>query len=137
MLNPERKSLLDKFTKAVKAIIYDANRMRQLAPMLDTRDGSIKAVVSILGAIEQKRQIPPDIKTLLGINAYVLMVDMLQEIHGQKPDNQAVSQTILALVKALSQKAQGQTQQPMQPQQPAPQQIPSQRQAGLINGAMA
>lgn len=52
MLNPERKSLLDKYTKAVKAIVYDANRMRQLAPMLDTRDGSIKAVMSILGAIE-------------------------------------------------------------------------------------
>jgi hypothetical protein len=130
MLNPERKSLLNKYTKAVKAIVYDANRMRQLAPMLDTRDGSIKAVMSILGAIEQTKPIPPDIKTLLGINTYILMVDLLQEIHGQKPDNQAVSQTILALVKTLSQKAQVQPQQPIQLQ-------PAQRPAGLINGAMA
>jgi hypothetical protein len=120
MLNPERKTLLDKFTKAVKAIIYNAGRMRQLAPMLDTRDGSVKAVASILGTIEQKKQIPPEIKTLLAINTYVLMVDMLQEIQGQKPDNQAVSQTMIAIMKEFSPQKQ-----PMQPAQPA----------GLMSGA--
>lgn len=120
MLNPERKSLLDKFTKAVKAVIYNADRMRQLAPMLDTRDGSIKAVASVIGTIEQKKQIPPEIKTLLAINTYVLMVDMLQEIQGQKPDNQAVSQTMIAIMKEFS-----------PPKQP----IPAAQPAGLINGA--
>jgi hypothetical protein len=125
-MNPERKTLLSKYTTAVKHIIYDAGRMRELAPMLDTRDGAVKAVIAIFGAIEQKRQIPPDIKTLLGINAYILMVDMLQEIHGQKPDNQAVSQTILAIVKALS-----------QPKQSPAQGQPMQQPTGLINGATA
>ena len=124
MLNSDRKSQLSKYTQAVKAIIYNADRMRQLAPMLDTRDGAVKAVLAILGAIEQKKPIPADIKTLLGINAYILMVDMLQEIHGQKPDNKAVSQTILAIIKTVAQPKQS-------IQQPTPQP------AGLINGATA
>lgn len=98
--------------------------------MLDTRDGSVKAVISILGVIEQKKPIPPEIKTLLGINAYVLMVDMLQEIHNQKPRNQAVSQTILAIIKALAAPKQAPSAQPMQ----QPTQQPS---MGLINGVAA
>lgn len=125
MLNPERKSQLDKYTKAVKAIIYDANRMRQLMPMLDTRDGAVKAVSAIIGAIEQKSAVPVDIKTLLAVNAYVLMVDMAQEIYGEKPDMAMVSQTLMAVVKSVAptKQTEPQMQQPAQP--------------GLMSGATA
>lgn len=118
MMNPEKKSQLAKYTTAVKHIIYDADRMRQLGDMMDTRDGAIKAVMTVLGVIEQKKQIPPEIKTLLAINTYVLMVDMLQEIHQQKPQKQAVVATIAAIIKAVMQGAQPQQQMP-QPQPPA------------------
>lgn len=125
MLNPERKSQLDKYTEAVKAIIYDANRMRELMPMLDTRDGAVKAVSAVIGVIEQKAAIPADIKTLLAVNAYVLMVDMAQEIYGEKPDMAMVSQTLMAVVKSVSQPKQTEPQM----QQPA--------QQGLMSGATA
>ena len=123
MLNPDRKIQLAKYTKAVKVIIYDANRMRELMPMLDTRDGAVKAVSAVIGVIEQKSAIPADIKTLLAVNTYVLMVDLAQEIYGQKPDMAMVSQTLMAVVKSVS-----------QPKQPA---APMQQPQGLINGAAA
>ena len=128
MSNPERKSLLNKYIKAVQAIIYDAGRMRQLAPMLDTRDGSVKAVASILGVIEQKKPIPSDVKSLLAVNAYILMVDMLQEVQGQKPDVQIVHQTILAILKQFA---------PTNQTQGVPTMPAAQPSAGLINGVAA
>lgn len=128
MLSPERKEVLSKYTKAVKAIIYDADRMRELAPLMDTRDGAVKAVTAIISTIEQKKAIPPEIKSLLAINTYILLVDMLQEIHGQKPDNQMVGQTILAIIKAMAQ--------PKQSPQAVPRAQPMQP-AGIIGGATA
>lgn len=131
MQNPDKKSLLNKFIKAVEDIIEDAGRMSQLAPLLDTRDGAVQAVGTVLGTIEQRAPIPPEIKSLLAARTYFLMVDMLQEAHEQKPDIQAVHQTLLAIMKAFAPNKQ--TAQAV----PQPGQQPAQQPAGLINGAAA
>ena len=119
MIQPQAKESLKKYTTAAKHIIYDANRMREFAKMMDTRDGAVKAVQSIMALMEQTKPIPDNIEPLLGVNIYIIMVDMMQEIHQQAPDKQAVAQTMMAIIKAVAKQP---VQQPVQPatQQPQP-----------------
>lgn len=121
MLQPERKSLLAKYTKAVQHIVYDAGRMKELAPMLNTRDGAVKAVMAVLGVIDQRKPIPQDIKTLLAINTYIIMVDLLKDVYQKNPERDAVGKTIMAIIKAVA-----------APKQPQPAQAMPQM-GGLIN----
>ena len=123
-LDPQRKQLLAKYTKAAKAIIYNADRMKQIAPMLDTRDGAVKAVSTVISTIEQKKPVPQEIKIYLGINIYIMIVDLIQDAYGKKPDKKAVMLTGLEIVKSLA-----------APKQATPQtQQTSMPQAGLIGG---
>ena len=123
MIQPQVKETLKKYTTAAKHVIFDAKRMSQFAQMMDTRDGAVKAVQTVMGVIEQTKPIPPDVKTLLAVNIYVIMVDVLQEVHQQAPDKQMVAQTLLAIIKAVAGQKQAQPTQ----QAPAP--------MGLIGGA--
>lgn len=100
MMDPQKKSRLMKFTTAAKHIIFDAGRMKQFLPMLDTGAGAIKAVQTVIGVIETKYPVPKDIAPLLAVNVYMLLVDMAQEIMGVKPDKQTVMQTAGAVMKA-------------------------------------
>lgn len=85
-MDPQKKGALAQFTTAAKAIIYDAGRMQQFLPMMDTKDGAIKAVQSIVSVIEQRKPVPPGVAPLLAVNSYMLLVDMAREITGQEPD---------------------------------------------------
>lgn len=100
MMDSQKKSRLMKFTTAAKYVIFDAARMRQFLPMLDTGDGAIKAVQTVIGAIELKYPVPRDIAPLLAMNIYMLLVDMAQEIAGVKPDKRVVIQVAGAVMKA-------------------------------------
>lgn len=101
MMDQQKKSRLLNFTTAAKHIIFDAGRMKQFLPMLDTGAGAIKAVQTVIGAIETKYPVPKDIAPLLAMNIYMLMVDMAQEIIGVKPDKQTVIQVAGAVMKAV------------------------------------
>lgn len=125
MIQPQAKQTLKKYTTAAKHVIFDAKRMSQFAKMMDTRDGSVKAVQTVMAVIENTKPIPPDIRTLLGVNIYIIMVDLLQEVHQQAPDKQTVAQTLMAIIKAIAE--------PAQQAQPA-QQPPAQPPMGLIGG---
>lgn len=85
-MDPQRKQTLTSFTTAAKAVIYNTKRMQGLLPMMSTPDGAIQAVQTIVGAIEQKKPVPPDIAPLLGVNIYMLMVDMAHKVTGENPD---------------------------------------------------
>lgn len=102
-LDPQVKGELDKFTTAVKAIIYNPDRMKQFLPMLNSANGAIQAVHVIISAIEQKKPIPPQVVPLLGVNAYMLMVDMAQEITGNTPDPAIIKNVIAKIVQSIGQ----------------------------------
>lgn len=121
MMDPQRKGALMQFTTAAKSIIFDANRMRQFLPMMDTKSGAIQAVQAVIGVIEQKKPVPANIAPLLGVNVYMLMVDMAREITGMEPDPEIVKGVVGEILAAMTQ-AYGQkrppAQAPQQPQQP-------------------
>lgn len=130
-LNPQTKSQLALFTTAAKHIIFNADRMEQFMQMMDTQDGAIKAVQTVLSAIERKKPVPADVAPLLAVNIYLLMVDMAQEAVGQKPNIAIVKKVIYAILQTVSQShPKGQA------VQPAPQATPA-RPRGLINQGVA
>ena len=108
-MDPQRKSALMQFTTAAKFIIFDANRMRQFLPMMDTKTGAIQAVQTVIGVIDQKKPVPDNIRPLLAVNVYMLMVDIAQEATGAKPDPEIVKGVIVELLQTMIQK-------PAQPQ---------------------
>lgn len=115
-MDPQKKSALMQYTTAVKAIIYDAGRMKEMLPMLDTRGGAIKAVQAVVSVVEQKKPIPPSVAPLLAVNTYMLLVDMAREITGQDPDP-AIVKGVTDELLATMQQSHGQPQAPQQPQQ--------------------
>lgn len=136
-MDPNKKSRLMLLTTAAKHIIFNAERMEKFLPMLNTRDGAIKAVQAVIGVIDRKQPVPPDVAPLLGVNIYMLMVDMAQEVVGQKPDVKIVRNVIQAILQTVAKteplqsdikRDRTQPQQPAQQQQPQPAQQP----AGLM-----
>lgn len=121
-MDPKKKSVLMQFTTAVKAVIYDAKRMADMLPMLDTKAGAIQAVQAVLSAIERKKPIPPGIVPLLAVNTYMLMVDMAREITGQEPDPAIVNGVTQELLATMEQSygQQAQTEQQGQTAGPPP-----------------
>ena len=122
-LDPQAKDSLMRFSMIAKKIIYDATRMQRFMKMLGTKQGSLVAVQTVLGAIEKQRPIPPNIAPLLGVNVYMLMVDVAQESTGHQPDagiiKEVMGMILQTVQKSYSQpKPQQQAQQPMQQPQP-------------------
>lgn len=119
MMDPKRKGALMQLTTAAKAIIFDAKRMSQMLPMMETKTGAIQAVQAVIGAIEQKKPVPPDIAPLLAVNTYMLMVDLAKDATGMKPDPEIVKRVVGELLATMGRAYGGQK--PEQPQaQPAP-----------------
>ena len=115
-MDPQRKGALMQFTTAAKSIIFNADRMRQFLPMMDTKSGAIQAVQAVIGAIEQKKPVPADIAPLLGVNVYMLMVDLAKDATGMAPDP-AIVQGVVGEILATMKRAYSQKQ-PAQPAQP-------------------
>ncbi len=136
-MEKQKMGLLMKFTTAAKAVIFDADRMRELLPMMDSKAGALQAVQAVVGAIEQKKPIPPDIKPLLGANAYMLMVDLARDITGAQPDPEIIKDVVGQILITMSQGGQPQGQMVAQGQ---PQGMPpqgAQPPQGIMQKAMA
>ena len=126
-----KNDLLEEFTALAKSVIYPKDNMEKFMSMLGTPEGAVIAVHTVLGAIEQAKHIPPQIAKRLGVNAYLIMVGMAQELTGKKADpgiTKKVTGTILSEVHKTHgpQAASG-------ARQPAP---PTKRPMGIINGGM-
>ena len=138
MLPPQKKNQLLRLTMAAQSIIYNAGRFAKLLKMMNTKIGAIQAVKTIIGAIELKQKIPPDLALLLGINIYTELVAMAQDTTGLKADTKIVQGVMTAIVHDTLQShgpsAQQQpAQQPQAQPQAQPQPTPQARQPGLIN----
>lgn len=129
-MNPQMQGDLLKFTNAAKAVIYDAGRLKQLIPLLDSKDGAIQAVHAVMSVIEQKKPIPPSIAPLLGVNAYMLMVDMAHNITGLSPDPEIIKAVVGEIVTTVQQSHAEQGESPQQEQAEPPQQEMQEQQAG-------
>lgn len=95
------KDTLSKFIVAIKAFVYDKKRAGDILDMIETQPGAINAVNAVIHAIEQKVQIPPDVKPLVAANAYLIMVDMAMQVTGDKPDKAVMKQTMAAIVSGV------------------------------------
>lgn len=73
------QDLLTKYTLLAKHVIYDPKRMAVLANMLNTPDGAVLAVKTVMGAIEQAKPIPPQLAKSLAVNCYLIMVEVMQD----------------------------------------------------------
>lgn len=133
-MQPQSKDRLMRFTLAAKAIIFNAARFKQLLKLMNTKPGAIQAVQSVMGGIEQKQKVPPDIAILLAVNIYLLMVDMAQDVTGMKADKTIVQGVVMALMQTTLQSHKPQQSEPQPVQQAAPQPAPQAAPpAGLIN----
>lgn len=131
-MNP-KQDLLTKFSALAKSVIYDADRMRKFMGMLGTPDGAVIAVQTVLGAIEQAKPIPPEIAKSLGVNAYLLMVDMAQEITGKQASPDIMKKVIGLILDGVT-KTHGQ---PAQPEQQGQQEQPMQQAAAPAGGILS
>lgn len=100
-MNPQDKTLLEKYTQVAKKIIYEPNRMGKFMKMLGSKEGALTAVQTVVAAIEKIKPVPPQIAPLLGVNAYMLMVDIAQEVTQAKPDPAIIKEVIGTIVSAV------------------------------------
>ncbi|MES3041790.1 MAG: hypothetical protein V4730_11665 [Pseudomonadota bacterium] len=114
-MTPKTKDRLSRFTLIAKAIIYDSNRMQQFLQMMSTKDGAITAVKSVMGAIDSKKPIPADVAPLLGVNVYMLLVDVAQDVTGRKPNPEIIRDVIWKIMNLVKPAEQEQPQPAAQP----------------------
>lgn len=86
MIGDADKGLLTKYTTVAKKIIYNPERMRSFMKMLDSKEGALQAVQTVVAAIDKLKPVPPQLMPLLGVNCYLLMVDVAQEVTSFEPD---------------------------------------------------
>lgn len=107
--------LLPKYILAAKAIIYDAKRAAPLLGMLTTKTGAVNAVHAVMSVIEKAKPIPADISQKLAVSILMLLLDIAQQVTGEKVPPELVKQVTQALQSEVAK------QKPIQPvQQPMP-----------------
>lgn len=132
-MDPQKKSRLAAYTQLAQAIIFNKDRAKALISMASSPDGVMNAVKTVIAGIEQKKPVPPDLAPLLAVNIYMVLTDLAREVSGQKPNPQAVLQTIKQLMVGFGKAYNGK---PKQPAQPPQQQQPQQPNGLLAQGAM-
>ena len=134
MQHPQQ-DLLTKFTTLAKTVIYNEDRMRKFMGMLGTPEGAVIAVQTVIGAIEQAKPVPPEIVKSLGVNVYLLLVDMAQEITDKKASPEIMKKVISMILDGIS-KSHGPQQAPQNMPQQTTMQPAQQQPQGIINQAV-
>lgn len=98
-----QNDLLTKFTALAKNIIYNADRMKKFMGMMGTPEGAVIAVHTVLGTIEQAKPVPPEIAKNLGVNAYLIMVDMAQNVTGKQASPDVMKKVIGTILTEVNQ----------------------------------
>ena len=129
-MNPQDTQLLTKLTLAVKKIVYDPQRFKTFLGMLGSKEGAITAVHTILALIQHEVQVPPALLPQLGVNAYLIMVEVAEHVTGHKADPHIVHDVVQMVM-------QGAASQPDQGASPNPAQTPNQPiGSGIIGNQM-
>ena len=121
------QDILNRFTMAAKAVIYNPDRAKGLLKLIETKPGAITAVHTIIQAISIKKPVPPEIAAMLSVNIYMMLGALAQDATGIEAD----PATMQGVMKQLVQEAK---QQP-QPTSPQIKSAPP-AQGGLIANAM-
>jgi hypothetical protein len=100
-MNPQIKDRLVKLTSAAKAVIYEPKRMMAFLQLMGTKEGALTAVRTVMAAIENKTQIDAPVKPLLGVNIYMVMVDVAQEVLQKKPSARVIKEVVDMILKDL------------------------------------
>lgn len=116
-MTPEVKNQLMKLTMAAKAVIYEPTRLQELLRLLATKEGAVTAAKTVVGAVESRMAVPPKLAAMLAVNAYMLLVDVAQEVTKKKPSPQVIKEVIGMIVSDLM----GQAKAPAAPGAPAAQ----------------
>lgn len=90
------------YTKIAQKAIYNPQRMTSLMGMLDSPEGAVQAVLSVVAGIDKLKPIPPEIMPQVAINAYMIMVDVAQEATGLKPDPKLMVEVTRKIVDAVT-----------------------------------
>ncbi len=132
-MDPQDKSQLTAFTQMAQKIIYDTERMKQFMKMLGSKEGALVAVQTVIGVIERNRPVPPQLAPLLGMNVYMLMVALAQDVTGKKADAKIMREVVNAILTATVKSHQSKPPVPPVPQAPpAPQQVQPPAPQGLM-----
>lgn len=100
-IDPQVKDTLSKYTMVAKKIIYNPERMMKFMKMLGTKDGAINAVHTVVAAIDKLKPIPPQVVPLLGVNVYMLMVDVAQAATGHPPSPDIIKEVVGLILSEL------------------------------------
>jgi hypothetical protein len=90
------------YTKIAQKAIYNPQRMTSLMGMLDSPEGAVQAVLSVVAGIDKLKPIPPEIMPQVAINAYMIMVDVAQEATGLKPDPKLMVEVTKQIIATIS-----------------------------------
>lgn len=108
-----------KYVQLAKQAIFDKQLAPQLAKMMQTTQGAVIAVKTVLGAMQQGAQVPAEIGVRLAPVIYLLIVDMLKDATNQRPDPAVMRKVMAMVTQAVTvayKKASSQTQPQQQPQ---------------------
>jgi hypothetical protein len=96
-MTPQDKLALTRFSMMAKHIIYDTQRFKHFLNLLGSQAGAIHAVHLVLAIIEKTKPIPLSIVHQLGVNAYLLMVEVAEKVTGHQADPGIVHSVIQTL----------------------------------------
>lgn len=137
-MTPQDQQLLKKLTMAIKKIVYDPSRFKSFLKMLGTKDGAIVAVHTVVAVLQKSTQVPPQLVAQLGVNAYLIMVDVAQEVTGHKADPKIVHDVIQQIMsESANQSGPNAQNQPQPNSLPAQSNVPPQGIIGQQMGAAA
>lgn len=124
---------LAKLTMIAKKVIYHPQRMESFLKMLRTKEGAVQAAMAVVAAVDKLSPVPPQVVPQLAVTAYMLIVDVAQEVTGAKPDSKIMSAVLHMVLEAATQASGSNVVEraqaagaPMQQQQAAPRPAPQQ-----------
>lgn len=95
------KSLLTKYTQVAKKIIYNPERVKVLAKMMDHPEGLPQVVLTVMGGIEHLKPVPPNIRPMLAANITMVVLDLAQEVTGQQFGPDVVMKAVVESIKTV------------------------------------
>lgn len=119
---------LELYIKIAKKVIYNKDRIKHFAKMLSSEEGAVTAAQTVVAAIDKVKPVPPELVAMLAVNSYLLIVDVMQEATGVKPDNNVMKKVVVAIMSAMQGAAQPQPQE--QAPAPAPDNVVARMQGG-------
>lgn len=126
------KTQLTKLTMAAQSIIYDAKRGKSLLDMMDSPEGCVQAVHTVMSAVNKKQKIKHEESVLLAPAIFLVLVDFAKGLGKTLPPKKV--QQVIKMLMDEANATYKTEEQPTEPEQPAPVQPP--QPTGMIGAAV-